>query len=239
MNLSDSRLTIGSRCHEDWDAMTPEQKGRFCQSCKKVVRDFTQSSPLEILKEYVSNDGKLCGRMRYDQLRIPVVPPKTRFLRRFTLALMMAFGLTLFSMDAAAIPQLESLKTSLVVVDNGDEKTTMLFRGVTKTAPTEKKKSKILPNVQIVVMIGDSAITATSDDKGQFSIALDKKLMEGHDKIHVQFDGHSDDKSDRWGYYWGHMELPINEKLLEFHEVELHYDEGVFMGIMVDPDFDN
>ena len=32
---------IPEPCHEDWDAMTPEEKGRFCKVCEKSVVDLT------------------------------------------------------------------------------------------------------------------------------------------------------------------------------------------------------
>ena len=39
---------IAEPCHEDWNAMIPEEKGRFCKSCEKTVIDFTRMSLPEI-----------------------------------------------------------------------------------------------------------------------------------------------------------------------------------------------
>ena len=37
-----SKPIIPNPCHEDWNKMTPEDKGRHCSVCDKVVIDFTK-----------------------------------------------------------------------------------------------------------------------------------------------------------------------------------------------------
>lgn len=41
-------LRIPEPCHENWEDMTPNERGRFCQNCQKDVIDFTQATPSEI-----------------------------------------------------------------------------------------------------------------------------------------------------------------------------------------------
>lgn len=61
------KVTIPKPCHENWAAMTPEEKGRFCQVCSKSVRDFTRASDLEIMND-LSGTSNICGNFRADQL---------------------------------------------------------------------------------------------------------------------------------------------------------------------------
>lgn len=61
------KVTIPKPCHENWAAMTLEEKGRFCQVCSKSVRDFTKSSDQEIIDD-LSQNSNICANFRVDQL---------------------------------------------------------------------------------------------------------------------------------------------------------------------------
>lgn len=61
------KITIPQPCHENWENMTPDEKGRFCGVCSKSVRDFTKSSDLEIMND-LSGNSKICGNFKVEQL---------------------------------------------------------------------------------------------------------------------------------------------------------------------------
>ena len=62
-------LAIPQRCHENWDQMSPQEKGRFCHSCQKIVVDFTLMSDQELLTFFKQPSGnRVCGRLHRDQL---------------------------------------------------------------------------------------------------------------------------------------------------------------------------
>jgi len=42
-------LHIPTPCHEDWNTMTPVEKGKFCGSCNKEVVDFSLMTDAEVL----------------------------------------------------------------------------------------------------------------------------------------------------------------------------------------------
>lgn len=56
-------ITIPNPCHENWNAMTPAEKGRHCAACDKVVKDFTHMGPEEIKETLKETTGKVCGRV--------------------------------------------------------------------------------------------------------------------------------------------------------------------------------
>jgi len=61
------KIQISKPCHENWDAMTSNEKGRFCEVCTKTVTDFTNSSDEELYQEMKSNSN-ICGNFRGNQL---------------------------------------------------------------------------------------------------------------------------------------------------------------------------
>lgn len=99
------RISIPKPCLEDWNAMTPNEQGRFCMQCAKTVTDFTGMSTPEIQSYLLANsDKKVCGRFRGEQLEkitinIPesVLYTQTRFRNIFMLALLVTMGTTLLS----------------------------------------------------------------------------------------------------------------------------------------------
>jgi hypothetical protein len=72
------QLSIPEPCHEDWSKMTQEEKGRFCNSCKKTVIDFTGMSDRELIAFFKKPSGSLCGRFNREQLGRDIVIPRKR-----------------------------------------------------------------------------------------------------------------------------------------------------------------
>ncbi len=58
---------IPKPCHEDWDKMTPSEKGRFCSSCSKEVVDFTAMNKVDII-DFLERKNKVCGRFKKGQI---------------------------------------------------------------------------------------------------------------------------------------------------------------------------
>jgi CarboxypepD_reg-like domain len=77
-------LTIPTPCHENWDKMTPVEKGRFCGSCQKQVVDFSTMTDHELAQFFKkpilsqSKDGSVCGRFMTEQLHRDIELPKKR-----------------------------------------------------------------------------------------------------------------------------------------------------------------
>jgi len=62
------KITISTPCHENWEAMTPKEKGRFCSVCSKTVRDFTAASDDEIIDVFSNPTDNICGNFYESQL---------------------------------------------------------------------------------------------------------------------------------------------------------------------------
>ncbi|HYF30642.1 MAG TPA: carboxypeptidase-like regulatory domain-containing protein [Chitinophagaceae bacterium] len=61
-------LRIPTPCHEDWAAMKPADKGRFCLSCQKTVVDFSSMTDRQLLDYFSNYTGNTCGRFHPEQL---------------------------------------------------------------------------------------------------------------------------------------------------------------------------
>lgn len=98
---------IQHACSEDWNKMTPTEKGAFCQKCAKQVYDFTNKSTDEIKLTLMELKGQeICGRMTFAQesalnleFEAWVLKNKTNFQHLFITALLIVFGLALFSCE--------------------------------------------------------------------------------------------------------------------------------------------
>jgi hypothetical protein len=73
------QITVPEPCHENWDQMTPVDKGRFCGSCQKKVVDFTSMSDAEVAAFFKRPTTRsVCGRFMEDQLQRDLDIPKKR-----------------------------------------------------------------------------------------------------------------------------------------------------------------
>lgn len=55
-------IQIPEPCSEDWNQMTPLEKGRFCAVCEKEIYDFSTYTKQELINRIKESD-KLCGRI--------------------------------------------------------------------------------------------------------------------------------------------------------------------------------
>jgi hypothetical protein len=61
-------LQVKESCSADWDKMTPQEQGRFCGQCEKMVVDFSAKDDQEIVDQIKKASTGLCGRFYEDQL---------------------------------------------------------------------------------------------------------------------------------------------------------------------------
>lgn len=62
-------IHIPNPCSENWELMTSQEKGKFCDVCNKCVIDFTQKAPEEIQQIFKDKkEDHLCGRFYNHQL---------------------------------------------------------------------------------------------------------------------------------------------------------------------------
>lgn len=115
------QLTIPTPCHEDWDAMAPANKGRFCASCQKQVVDFSSMSDRQVAAFFKKpSTGSVCGRFMSDQLERDIEIPKKRipWVKYFFQFAVPAFLLSIKSSSAKAQGKVVIKKTEVPSKNN-------------------------------------------------------------------------------------------------------------------------
>ncbi len=73
------QLSIAEPCHENWENMSPVDKGKFCGFCQKQVVDFSTMSDRQVAEYFKKpSTGSVCGRFMNDQLDREIEIPKKR-----------------------------------------------------------------------------------------------------------------------------------------------------------------
>lgn len=62
------QVSIKNPCHKKWSDLKGGEGKRFCESCSKDIIDLTQKSNTEIVELVMKTKGRLCGRIRKDQV---------------------------------------------------------------------------------------------------------------------------------------------------------------------------
>lgn len=164
------QMSVPKPCHENWNKMTPAEKGRFCTSCKKEVIDFTKLSNKQIAFEV--NKGKsLCGRLKKEQLETVVNVPEKNSFRGVVAASIL---LSIISVSEGVIAQV-CKKTEKVPVLKNDSI-------VHLEKKNDFKKVKVFGNVNdvsgglpgVMVVLKGTTIGAETDFDGNFVVEIPK-----------------------------------------------------------------
>jgi hypothetical protein len=181
------QLKIAEPCHENWGAMTPNDKGRFCDSCQKTVVDFTRMSDAAIFRFMEANTASVCGRMSNDQQNkiyssLPVQSNANSFSLR---ALVLGTAISTFSAfqaqaqgevmvkgDAKAEPvKVEHTELGEMSVTDTNKLIENLFTG----SVVDYFLDRFVTGVSVTVydVAGNELSTTLSNESGEFQLPLD------------------------------------------------------------------
>ena len=108
-----TKITLPEPCNEDWNKMTPTEKGAFCSLCSKEVKDFTKSSDIEILKIIEESENQICGHITNNQLNRPLNRTPSN-LKKWIIPFAASFSALTVSCDMNA--QNESAKVGKMMI---------------------------------------------------------------------------------------------------------------------------
>ncbi|MFT5819380.1 MAG: hypothetical protein ACI8ZM_000603 [Crocinitomix sp.] len=118
-NQNEFMISIPEPCSEDFTKMTSTERGAFCSKCQIDTFDFRDLATTDINKLILKNKGQhLCGQFKSTQLDTLNQgfikwknQKKQTFRSKFVLALVMVFGLTLFSCNTQEEKAIVALQT--------------------------------------------------------------------------------------------------------------------------------
>lgn len=174
-------IKVPKPCHENWNNMTPDEQGRFCGSCQKVVVDFTAMSDKELLDHISKTAGQhSCGRFLSNQLNrnIKATEKKRRFSWAYVWNVLLATFLVTesYAQEKPQISkkpdvQLPSLSPTVgtFAVKEPDTIPTKEIRGIIKDQDTNE------PIANATIMVKGTSKGTVTDSLGRFKIMVNDK----------------------------------------------------------------
>jgi hypothetical protein len=173
-------VRIPEPCHEDWNKMQPDEKGKFCHSCNKSVHDFTGKTDAEIHTILIENsDKKVCGHFRKSQVNRPLnlrfsikdLPINLSRFNTFAIAVFFVFGTFLFSCtdtNGQTVGEIEMTELTTV--------------GMIKPIYTDTiKKTDTINDV----LTGELSCESNINIKGGISYQIEEPMVEGLTKVEI------------------------------------------------------
>lgn len=163
LHMKKFSLSVAEPCHQNWQDMTPDQRGRFCASCQKTVVDFTAMSDREIAEFFKTKKGNTCGRFHNDQLNREIVVPQKHspWARYLFQATWPAF---VFFLKSCGLK--EEVVGKAVVKEAKTEETMTMGMTLSEITPidTVRPQSVPLPPKECTATVGKLSIEGISDE---------------------------------------------------------------------------
>lgn len=166
------QIKINEPCNENWDKMSPREKGRFCNNCKKTVVDYTNTSDLELAR-LIHKGENICGRFKKTQLSKDLDISQKSYLPK------LSYTLSLISFLGFSSPILSQTKVNEEISVNWSQ---------TKSGKDGKSKIKKrffkgnisdktgpLPGASILIKGTKTGVETDFD--GNFELAIDKSYL--------------------------------------------------------------
>jgi hypothetical protein len=169
------QLTIADSCDENWDKMTPVEKGRFCDACQKQVIDFTGMSDAQVAAFFKKpSTGSLCGRFMKDQLDREVEIPGKRipWVKYFFQFAIPAFLLSYRA--SAQVKQTQALQ-GFVAIEQGPSVKGKLSVSTIKTSVGRMIGGRVVDTdgngiSDVSVMVAGDTTGVSTDSMGYFRL---------------------------------------------------------------------
>jgi len=179
------KISVPKPCSENWNAMSPQAQGRFCESCATTVVDFNSFTDEQLKAYFIQKSGKTCGRFSHSQLNNPIFlgeSPKPNFFVKALASLALLSGLA--SQVQAQSNSENQVPTQQLIERIRGNKPKMVAKQPEKVSGDslvisgkviDKSVNEPLPFVP--VMIKGTSFTAISLVDGSFKLSVPADLL--------------------------------------------------------------
>jgi hypothetical protein len=218
-------IYIAEPCHENWNKMSPAEKGRHCDVCSKVVTDFTKMEKEEVAKTLATSGDDVCGHINLNHLTPANNKQKMYFWFKGTFIPKLGYvAFTIFGLAAI-------FKKS-AFAQNLDGKVVMMNGGAKYQEPiADQKKVNVVvvdehnrpvPDALVKITINDAVVaSAATSEKGECSNMIEST---GNTLINIEVDA--------YGYKHKIVKQIRVGKTNQTYRVKLD-EEVIFMGKMM------
>jgi hypothetical protein len=161
-------ISVPKPCHENWEAMTPEEQGRFCGVCSKTVFDFTKATDKEII-ENLNKDATACGRFVSSQLNRDLILPKEKSSYWIIASATLFSFLGIGSQTAYSQVKQDTIQTDKKNLNQGSIKTVKNPITITGIVSDD-----LGPMYGANIVIKESTIGTSTDFDGKYSIKVNE-----------------------------------------------------------------
>ena len=193
MNKSEIILKIEKPCSEEWHSMSTINEGKFCSNCSQSVTDFTHLTDTELLEQIYKSSGRICGRLRQDQLSRTIGTIQSKKQLPWYKLLTGLFLLHGFNpLSAANRYDLTEKGINMHTWFNGEKRK----KEEEKTKKSNDSKSNIIqgkildavtkaPIGFVSIILRDTKTGTTGDAEGNFRFVVPDSLLK--DKFYIDF----------------------------------------------------
>jgi hypothetical protein len=178
------KLSIQKPCKQEWDGMTPNTTGRYCDSCNKTVVDFSNFTDKELVDFFKNATGEICGRVSSTQCNrlMPVLEKSNNtFLYKALFGAALVTGIATVANGQNTIPIVSpahiTIPSAPVNVENNQDKPQpkknkdQNVRGIIKDAKTKE------PLQYVEVIVDGISLSTSTDSAGNFEINIPDSLL--------------------------------------------------------------
>lgn len=210
-------LRLDKPCHEEWNNMTPNEKGKYCASCSKNVVDFTSLNLFEISDIMKKSGNKICARLTNSQLNSPLLDldhhyelniPVSKVAVGLILATSLATGQnshieqqvmkTEFVQSSESIPMSSREEIPYSNPDKLKPNDKVAFKGIV----ISHTLGKPVENAKIMFVTSQKILSTYTSKDGTFSLEIPSSLIDNDNVIRVSYSNTKTENEDKksWGY---------------------------------------